>query len=271
MWFSIGTVGVLLQNLAYAVLIPIYLVIYVSSSPLISSENSHEYLVDRHVLSAIPLSMVFGYVIPTILMSLPAPSILSFDHKQTFIAIWQMFPMWVAVFQAVIPSLILVFKVDQRLDGKDARKIELTTLRRLYILLMVIAGIGQVSTATLMATSKWFPDLFASQFKGVFDPQAVFVPAAVSPSVKMPSIGAGALLLLQYDQLIGSASMALFATFMYVLARQRISPRHSIGSLFVGGLAVAIVTGPLGYAVACIWARDELIVQADREHGQKSQ
>ena len=262
--------GVLLQNLAYAVIIPIYLAIYLSSSPLVSSRNAHDYFVDRHVLSAIPLSMVFGYVIPTILMSLPAPSILSFHQKQTCIAIWQMFPMWVALLQAIIPSLFLTFKADQRLGGKEARKIELSTPRRLYILFVVIAGIGHVSTATLLATSKWFPGLFAPQFKGVFDLQAVFLPAAVSPSVKMPSIGAGALLLLQYDQLIGSASMVVFATVMYVVARRQTGSRHSIGSLLMWGLAAAVVTGPLGYAVACVWARDELVVQADPEDSRKS-
>ena len=252
-----------MQNATYAVVIPIYLFIYLSTSPLLSSKRLANFLVEFSATVTIPVSLTLGYIVPAILMSLPAPSILSFEQKQTFIAIWQMFPLWVAILQAVLPYLM-------PLEGRKAslgksQLSELNALRQIYVMLLIIAGIGQISTITLLASSKWFPKLYVSEYQGVFDPSDVFVPAGTSPSTKMPSIGSGALQLLQYDQLIGSTSMVIFTSIMYIRAYQTSKTRVDIGALVMRGFAAAIVTGPLGYAVACIWARDELIAQEAEE------
>ena len=257
---SIGTFGVLVQNAAYAVVIPIYLVIHLSTSLLMLSRRKSDFLIDVSDLAAIPASLALGYVFPAIVMSLPAPSMISFGNKQTFMALWQMFPMWVAMLQAIIPYLIRLFSQDQAQSARHSLGLEIKSLRILYTSLLVIAGFGQTSTFTLLAVSKWFPNLFASEFKGVFNPYHVFKPVAVSSSVKMPSIESGALLLLQYDELIGSASLALFATVLYVCAYQESKQCQSKGLLVLQGLAINIMTGPLGYATACIWARDELVI-----------
>jgi len=257
---SIGSLGILVQNGAYAVIIPLYLVIYLSTSPLIGSNQVSDYLLSTADIAAIPVSMALGYALPTVLMCLPAPSVINHEQKQTFIAIWQMFPLWVAILQRFIPYLTAIFTKNDTPSSVRSHKNELSSLRQLYFSLLVVAGIGQISTVTLMAISRWFSDLFAPDFVGVFDPSHVFLPSALSPSTKMPSIGAGALLLLQYDEFIGSASMALFATTLYVNTSCN-SKMYSISaSLVMRGIAALVLTGPLGYAVACIWARDELIV-----------
>ncbi len=256
--------GVLVQNAAYAIVVPLYLIMYLSTSPLMSSKCKGNFLIDTSDTAAIPISIALGYVAPAILMSLPAPSVIDFQQKQTFMAIWQMFPLWVAILQAVLPYLTAAFLQDRTLSSKSSHSFELKVLRYIYVMLLVVAGIGQTSTATLIAASKWFPDVFAPGFKGIFDFHKVFVPAAIYPSAMMPSIGSGALMLLQYDELIGSTSMALFATVMYISACQGIKTSRSVVSLVFQGLAIAIVTGPLGFAVACIWARDEIIVESDK-------
>ena len=144
-------------------------------------------------------------------------------------------------------------------------------MRALYAGLVAAAGIGHVSTVTLTATSKFFPGLFAPEFIGVFNPFNVFVPAAMSPSTKMPSIGAGALLLFQYDHLIGSTSLVLWSTALFVNAYKNGATKQSVALMVLGAVTMMALTGPLGYATACIWARDELIVAEAEDDGKKVQ
>lgn len=265
---SVGTMGLLVQNATYAVVVPLYLIIYLSTSPLVSSRHVADFLLDSHVVTAVPVSIGLGYVVPAILMSLPAPSIVTFEQKQTFIAIWQAFPLWVASFQAVLPTFTALLLPSRAVPYKTSHASN--ALRQVYLMLLVLAGIGQISTLTLLATSQWFPNLFASEFRGVFNLYNVVVPVATSPSFKMSSIGSGAFMLLQYDELIGSTSMVLFTTVLYVFTAQKVGSLQNIRSLVARGLAAGILTGPLGYAVACIWARDELIAQRDEENSKKS-
>lgn len=266
---SIGTLGIVVQNAAYAVIVPLYLIIYLSTSPLVSSKQASHYQVDAADSATIPISMALGYILPTVLMSLPAPSVINFDQKQIFMAIWQMFPLWVAVLQTILPHLIVTSTKSQVTTASQIHKNELRSLRRLYVILLVVAGIGQVSTFTLLATFKWFPGLFASEFTGVINSTNVFVPRAMSPSTKMPSIGAGAHILLQYDELIGSISMALFTTVLYIHIYRITKVYNTWTTQVLGGIAALVLTGPLGYAVACTWARDELIAAEDLEDTKK--
>ena len=263
---SIGIMGVLVQIAAYAVVMPLYLIIYLSTSPLMSSKRLVSFLVESSALAAIPVSLAVGFVLPATLMSLPAPSTISYEQKQTFVVIWQMFPVWVAILQAVLPYLAGWLTQARATGPNSSQASELIALRKLYTLLILVAGIGQISTTTLILTSNLFPMLFATEFQGVFNTSRVFVPVAASASVKMSSIGSGAHLLFQYDELIGSTSIALFSVVMYTCARQKMKSDQSIAFLASRGLAAALLTGPSGFAVACIWARDELIAQEQDEN-----
>lgn len=213
------------------------------------------------------ISMILGYILPTVLMSLPAPSIIDHDLKQWLMAIWQFFPVWVSVVQGVVPYLLP--RLGKAKAVPDAPT--LRSMRVLYIGLIAAAGIGQISTMALMATSKFFSGLFAPEFAGVFNPSNVFLPAAVSPSIKMPSIGAGALLLFQYDHLIGSASMCLWSTVLFVNTYRNGAIKQSMALMVVGGVTMMTLTGPLGFVTACIWARDEMIIGEAEGNGKKGQ
>lgn len=232
-----------------------------------SSRRLSDFLVDVSNLAAIPISLILGYVLPTILMSLPAPSIIDYDLKQCLMTFWQFFPIWVSVLQGVVPYLLPIS--EEASEAPNTRM--LRWMRVLYAGLLATAGIGQASTMTLMATSKFLPGLFAPEFVGVFNPSNVFLPAAVIPSIKMPSIGAGTLLLLQYDQLIGSTSMALWSTVLFVNTYRKGASNRSMALIVSEGVMMMALTGPLGYTTACIWARDELITAEAEVDGKKVQ
>lgn len=248
-------------------MLPIYLAIYLSTSPLVSSKSASNLLVEtNHVIAIFP-ALLMGYILPSILMSLPAPSVLSYERKQTYMAIWQMFPIWVSMVQAVLPYAMS--KPVNTSSTKSFGSQELHTMRILYVGLLIIAGFGQAATATLLATSTFFPNLFALEFKGAFNPSKVFLPAAVSPSIKMPSIGCGANLLLQYDELIGSGAMVLWSITLFMIVYRKSRSDQSEASLIAYGIMAMFLTGPLGYATACIWARDELLISEAEGNDKK--
>lgn len=264
---SIGIWGIFVQNAAYAVIMPTWCIAHLSTSRMVYSRLLSDFLVDVPNLAGIAISMILGYVLPTILMSMPAPSIIDHDLKQWLMTFWQFFPVWVSLVQGVVPYLL------SRLgEASGAPKTYmLGSMRVLYAGLLTAAGIGQVTTMSLMATSIFFPGLFTPDFVGVFNPSKVFMPVAISPYIKMPSIGAGALLLLQYDHLIGSTSMALWSTVLFVNTYRNGATKQSLALMVVGGFVMIALTGPLGYATACIWARDELITAEAEVDGKKVQ
>lgn len=200
-------------------------------------------------------------------MSLPAPSVISHEQKQTYIAIWQMFPIWVSLVQVALPYVIP--KPAKTSSTKSLDLQELYAIRILYVGLLIIAVYGQAATAMLVATSSFFPDLFASEYKGAFNPSKVFLPAAVSPSIKMHSIGSGTHLLLQYDNLIGSGAMVLWGTALFMIVYRKCRSVQSEASLIAYGIMAMFLTGPMGYATACIWARDELLISEAEENDKK--
>lgn len=261
---SIGIWGILVQNAAYAVVLPMYLILYLSTSPMVSPKDLG-FLVSPSALRAIPVSMAVGYVLPTVLMSLPAPSLIDYQEKQMYMAIWQMFPLWVSLIQEGFAYAIKTFtpKPISGHHSESMRPDSMAPLRNLYMGLLMIAGIGQVATCTLIAASALFPVLLSVEFRDIFNASNVFRPAAISSSMKMPSIGSGAHMLLQYDEAIGSSAMMIWSTVLFVNVFKMGKSTQTLSDLIIKGTIVFVVTGPLGYATACVWARDEM-VQTER-------
>ena len=248
--------GVFVQNIAFAIIIPIWCIAHLSLSRTVSSRRLSDYLINVPDLAGVGFAMVTLYVSLTILMSLPAPSVLSHDLKQWLLASWQFFPVWVSLAQGAVSYLLSGLESS---TGASSI-VRVNWLRTLYSGLLTAATLGQAKTLALMWTSGFLPGLFATDFVGVFDFSNVFLPAATSPYTKIPSIGAGAFLLLQYDYLVGSISMALWSTVLFANTYLNGTIERSRALMVAGGVAMLAVTGPLGYATAFAWARDELLI-----------
>lgn len=261
---SLAVWGILMQNLAFNVIIPLYLLIHLSTSPTVSSNDPNDLHIDLPNLSSIPLSLAIGYILPTVLAALPCPSVVSFDHKQTLLAIWQMFPLWVQLLQLTLPYLITVFYPPPLSQKPSAPKRQsLGALRIVYIFLLAMAASTHIATLTLLFTSHFFPALFATPFIGIFNPKNVFWPVTTSASHHMSSIGSGAMLTIQYDEIIGSAAVVLWALFLFTTASREKKGANAAAAaawgLGLGSVALSALVGPLGYAVIAVWGRDELV------------
>lgn len=278
---SLALWGILMQNYAFGVIIPLYLLIHLSTSPTVSSNDPNDFHIDLPNLSSIPFSMAIGYILPTVLAALPSPSVISFDRKQSFLAIWQMFPLWVQLLQLALPCLIVTFYPllsRKPLSPRPGRQ-ELGALRGAYVFMLTIAASTHIATLTLLFTSTFFPALFATPFIGVFNPANVFWPVTISVSHQMSSIGSGAMLMIQYDEIIGSVAVVLWALFLLTTALHRSASQAGIAGSTTAAWAVVFdlvtftaLVGPLGYAVVAIWGRDELVFASGQERtdGQKT-
>ena len=273
---SVGVWGVLMQNTASAVLMPIWCLAHLSLSRTVESRRLADFVIGVPDLAGISVAMVFAYLDLTIVMSFPAPSVLSYELKQCLVAFWQLFPAWVSLVQGAVAYLLPIGLGEEEDEASQARPdtniTKMKWMRPLYAGLLLGAALGQAKTLALMWSSMFLPGLFAHEFRGIFDFSNVFVPAATSPFTPMPSIGAGAFLFLQYDYFVAAASLALWSTVLFVDAYRKGRTRRRLALLIAGGFVALITTGPMGYATVALWARDELIVaEAADDDGKKTQ
>ncbi|KAL8949356.1 MAG: hypothetical protein Q9222_004530 [Ikaeria aurantiellina] len=248
--------GLFLQNAAMAVLIPVYFALHLSTSPTVSSKKQSDILPDPLKVFCVPVSIAIGFVLPSILVALPAPSTISYEMKQVFMAIWQVFPLSVGLLQVIIPFMSSYFNGANGSKNDPGRTIG--RMRTVYPMMMTVAVVSRISTWTIAISTILFPSIFASGFVHLLTPTAVFAPMAATSSVKVPSIAAGAFQFLQYDEMVGAAATVLWSAALYINGAKG----NTLGAwlkLITIGIAVEAVAGPQGFAVAAVWARDEMI------------
>ena len=253
---SVVILGAIAQNASFAVTVPLYLALDLAISPTVSAASAM-IATDVSEVSAVPLSLILGYIVPAAMLSLPAPSMQSFEAKQTWIAVWQAFPLWVSVCQHVVKIILSsVFSVRQQSTADSP-----AALRTTYAFLLILAGVTHIAAEALTATSMIFPSIFAAEYAEAIGFVNVHIPAAITPATKMPTIGSGAFMLLQYDEIVGSTAMLLWASFMYLRARNPYITTTNWLQDVVMFTLVTVLAGPAGTAVALIWARDELVLK----------
>ncbi len=260
---SITIWGLAMQKVSFAVTMPIYMAIHLSTSPTVSSHKASEFIFDISELAGIPFSMLIGYIIPAVLLALPSPSVLTFDQKQAFVATWQVFPIWVGLLQQILPPIMSrcgATSIHPSRHGHASLR-WISIARVVYTILLLFSGAIHISTVTLIASSGFFPGLF--KLRHTFDFSRVFMPASTSASTKMPSIGSGALQLLQYDFFVGSTAFAIWTSTLLLNTNRDGSFLWRCLTQAFGFMLLTAVVGPFGYAIACIWSRDELIFARD--------
>ena len=260
-----------MQNAASAVIVPIWCIVHLSLSPTVSSRRLSDHMVSVPDLAGISFAMLNFYLLLSIVMSFPAPSVLTHDLKQWLMAFWQFFPVLISLGQAVLSYLLSIAGLGD--DPSVASSLgQMRWMRPYYAGLLAGAALGQAKTLALMWTSAYLPGLFADEFVGVFNFPNVFLPATTSPYTEMPSLGAGAFLLLQYDYFIGSIALVLWSTALFTYTYRNGTVERHLGVILVGGFIALIVTGPMGFGTAFVWARDELLVaEARNEAGAQAE
>ena len=255
--------GLAIQVGAFALVVPIHLLTHLLTSPTVFSQKTKDFVVDVAHLQSIPVSLAVGFFVPAVGLALPAPSILTYDQKQTWIAIWQVFPIWVGSLQEVVSFFAKFSSLTQRSSRKPAVDNAQTmgALRMVYVFALMVAGITRVMAISLSITSKLFPPLFAPEYRRVLNPSNVFQTASILPSKKMSYVGEGAFQFLQYDEMVGSTALVVWSSALFAKKYSELRPIRKWTALktFAQAAIVLAIFGPCGLAVMLIWARDELV------------
>ncbi|MCJ1447131.1 MAG: hypothetical protein MMC23_007640 [Stictis urceolatum] len=244
--------GFLMQNIAFAVVVPILLFLHLGTSSLIKSRRPHDFLPSDHAEAfTLPLSILIGYVAPTVLMSMSLHHV-NFDQKQFFNALWQPFPMWVSILQQVFKRIAAPLLPNGPLLS------QCSSLRLAYASAIALAGFTHAIALGLSISALCFPGLFSEVAAAQLHQWAVWVPPIFLKATPLSSLTECGALFLQHDQIVGSAAVLLWAaTLAFTEEEASISKRVS---LCVTIPVLALVFGPMGAATGLLWLRDEAIM-----------
>jgi hypothetical protein len=219
-----------------------------------SSYNRKSLFADPAQLSTLPIATTVGLIIPTILMALPSPEWTTSAQHNAFIALWQPFPLWIAISQ----SFLQFFAPSTSQTATNSMK----SLRRLYTFSIAVSALTHLTILLISLNPGFFVkySMLPASAEHALNPTTLFL--SRSPfNTKDVSLRQGCLNLLQYDVLFACGSSLLYG----LVEINHGSPAGAGTILKRLGLFVVLglLIGPGGAAVAAIWERDEAVLGED--------
>lgn len=209
--------------------------------------------IPRAVLATLPIIYVVGYMVPTVAMTLPAPSVISVDLKQIAIAIWHPWPAYVSIMTTVAYfTLSPLFSNNHRAS--------MSSLRWVYAFAFANASLSHIVSWVISLATVVVPVLFEEHFLKSLHPANVFSVPLPWSGLTVDNVGEGVQTFLQWDYMIGSAGVLIWATSLYTVAHKHLLNTVSWPSLLLKIALLTAFAGPAGAAVELIWERDELVL-----------
>ncbi|KAI4746408.1 hypothetical protein E4T50_03268 [Aureobasidium sp. EXF-12298] len=253
--------GLLFQGLGIGVVGPIFFLF----SPLGDKSTSPVLVHHKTDVDAIIPATIGGIIVPTILMSLHAPTVISFEQKIDLIRLWQFFPLLFRLIQRAWSSFFLVQLKTYRdeLAEKSPRN-QRQALRRVYIFGLCCAAIPHIGTIAISMISLLFPKFFANNIAAQFHPANLFIPVSPFSGKQAGSVGEGAHWFLQWDMTLMFLTYLVWAYFAVVKV---IYPKSGVfsTSLLVRLAGWSLLFGPMGAALLAIWERDDIVFKVEEQ------
>lgn len=244
--------GLLFQAVGMAVVGPIFLFFHLTTSPTLSKLTNVSLDIDAHEISAVPFSTVTGYIIPTILMSLHAPTYISFEQKTNLVRLWQIFPVLCYISQHFWKYLFSLHPTST-----SNLHFRLQTLNRVYSFGIWCAAATHLGTWSISLLAYFFPTLFASGIAHRLVPKAVFLPPMPWWNVRADSIATGSHWFLQWDEILACSMYLLWACSLYLEAKKQAGRTTAISEV-LGLVFSALLVGPAGAVLVALQGRDDI-------------
>ncbi|KEQ68425.1 hypothetical protein M436DRAFT_58555 [Aureobasidium namibiae CBS 147.97] len=253
--------GLLFQGLGIGIVGPLFL----AFSPLGDRATSCVAVHHKTDVDAMIPATIGGIIIPTVLMSLHAPTTVSFEQKVDFVRLWQFFPLLFRLGQRVWTSLVFV-RLDSYRDelAEKSPRMQRRAFCRVYIFGLCCAAITHNGTLVVSAISLLFPTFFTKDISAQFHPTNLFVPVSPFSGRQASTVGEGAHWFLQWDMTI------MFLTYLvwaYFAAVKVIYPNSRLLSapLILRLAGWCLLFGPMGAAMLAIWERDDTIFEVEEQ------
>ncbi|TID14358.1 hypothetical protein E2P81_ATG09234 [Venturia nashicola] len=254
----ISVYAFLFQTAGFAILSPLYLCLYVLTSPIFATPTAANLIVSN--VDAIPFGILFGYLPVSILVALPYPSVLSLKQKIWAVMLWQPTPHYAIYISKILSSL------SPHKSKTSSIPRQLMHLRAAYKFALLFAVPAHLYVWTLSLTSILWPSLFSSQAQESLRPLNALIPRNLinSLNAEASNISEGSLWLLQWNYWIGSLSYLLFAMAAKSYATKKMGAKEVVAAL---GRTMAM--GPLAAALTLLWDRDEVVFETAEKLGKK--
>lgn len=250
--FSPTVLGLVAQVLTFAFGIPLTCALQLGSSITARRPHADNIRVPRAVLAILPFVFIVGFTVPTVMMSLPAPSVISLDMRQIAIAIWQPWPAYVSILTTTGYFILSPF------FSKNNRS-SMSSLRWVYAFAFVNASLSHLVSWIVSLATVIVPGMFQDHIVEALHPAKVFALQLPWSGLTVSDVGEGLLVFLRWDYTIGTAGVLVWAISLYTVAHRQILSTVSWPSLLLKVVLLTALAGPAGAAVELIWERDELV------------
>ncbi|KAJ5250782.1 hypothetical protein N7489_001192 [Penicillium chrysogenum] len=244
--------GLAAQVLTFAFGIPLTCALQLGCSITARRPHADNIRIPRAVLAVLPLVFVVGYMVPTVAMALPAPSVIPVDLKQIAIAIWHPWPAYVSILTTVAYFTLSPF-------FSNNHRASMSSLRWVYAFAFANASLSHMVTLVVSLATVVVPVLFEDRFLDSLHPANVFSIPLPWSGLTVDNVGDGVHVFLRWDYMIGSAGVLIWAISLYTVAHKQLLNNVSWLSLLVKTALLTVLVGPAGTAVELIWERDELV------------
>ncbi|KAJ5177631.1 uncharacterized protein N7500_000330 [Penicillium coprophilum] len=244
--------GLIAQVLTFAFGIPLTCGLQLGCSITARRPHADNIRIPRAVLVVLPFIFVVGYMVPTAVMALPAPSVISVDLKQIAIAIWHPWPAYVSILTTVAYFTLSPF-------FSNNHRASMSSLRWVYAFAFANASLTHIVSWVVSLATVVVPALFRDRFLDSLHPAKVFSVPLPWSGLVVSTVGDGVHAFLRWDYMIGSAGVLIWAISLYTVAHKQLLGIVSWPRLLVKVALLTVLAGPAGAAVELIWERDELV------------
>ena len=248
-----------MQSIGYGIIMPTYCGVHLLMSPTASSEPSriHKSVHPRGdpTLDTLPWSILCGYILPAVMMSLPcfSPTV-----HQCLVAVWQVFPVWILTLQYIFGKASCLVRGPRQSISRTSGTYmtDRESLNQVYRFAFTLATLTHCITLGLIGLVQYFPALMPTSSGHAVTIQDVFLPPNFWTRTQISDMVQGAHGFCQYDQYVGSIAVIVWAmTPRFNVRGKSMSAREwvQLASEVVG---YGMVAGTAGALVMLLWVRD---------------
>lgn len=199
-------------------------------------------------------------------MTLPAPSILSYENKQLLTAIQQFWPISIYLSQKILETIAQSVNPMLSLRTERQKRDETVKyMRRAYLFALSSSALGHMTYTALGLTAWLMPSILSSKLRHQLAPENFLIPVNPFADVKASSLADGALWFLQWDLILGVLSTLIWAIAVRLSMSGRVDGFGAWIRALVKYGGISLVVGPVGAAVVAVWGRDEIVLGEEKE------
>ncbi|RAQ40730.1 atmA protein [Aspergillus flavus] len=235
-------VGIAQQAVGPGIVIPCYFALTSRARP--PNKNLHltgTYSTSNHGLV---VSMIMSYIFPLVIMSLPAPAMISPHSKQQVIAAWQGWPVY---FVIIMTTHHLFINRGHRKEASARRQV-----LSVYHFGFACSCLCHMAWLSAFVASK-IQSLSQSSNFWYLCPYGVAFPLLNQPAQRLGALEAGLFTFLQWDYCVAAAATMVWSTDRYIQECHRAELEIDKFRLILRLLGWILIDGPSATAVRLIW------------------